>query len=50
MGKAGEYSESDMRLNDGYDRIDWRNNARLIWAADLKEDNTLLCRLRVELP
>ena len=50
MGKAVEYSESDVRPKDGYDRIDWSNDARLIWAADLNEDNTLLCRLKVELP
>ena len=47
---AVEYSESDVRPKDGYDRIDWSSEAQLIWAADLERDNTLLCRFTVERP
>ena len=47
---AVEYSEGDVRPKDGYHQIDWREEARLIWTADLERDNTLLCRLTVERP
>ena len=47
---AVEYSESEVRPKDGYDRIDWNSEARLIWAADLERDNTLLCRFTVKRP
>ena len=46
--QAVEYSESDVRPKDGYDKIAWNSEARLIWADDLERDNTLLCRLTVE--
>lgn len=45
---AHEYSESEVRPKDGYDRINWDSNAKLIWGPDLETDNTLLCRLTVE--
>ena len=45
---AVEYSESDVRPKDGYDKIDWSDGAKLIWSDDIKMDNTLLCRLTVE--
>ncbi len=41
---ASEYSESEVRPKDGYDRVTWDNNAKLIWTSDLESDNTLLCR------
>ena len=47
---AVEYNEGDVRPKDGYDLIDWKDEARLIWTADLERDNTLLCRLTVERP
>lgn len=28
----------------GYHEIDWNTSAKLIWAADLETDNTILCR------
>ncbi|MVO15087.1 PEBP family protein [Parasedimentitalea huanghaiensis] len=44
---ASVYSERDVRPKDGYDRIRWDRNARLIWGPDLETNNTLLCRLTV---
>ena len=47
---AVEHSEADVRPRGGYDAIGWRDEARLIWTADLETHNTLLCRLTVERP
>ena len=47
---AVEHSEAAVRPRGGYDAIDWRDGARLIWTADLETNNTLLCRLTVEQP
>ena len=47
---AVEHSEAAVRPRGGYDAIDWRGGARLIWTADLETHNTLLCRLTVERP
>ena len=47
---AVEHSEAAVRPRGGYDAIDWRDGARLIWTADLETHNTLLCRLTVEQP
>lgn len=41
---AKQYSERDVRPKDGYDRIKWDGDAKLIWGSDLETDNTLLCR------
>jgi hypothetical protein len=46
--KASIYSEREVRPKDGYDRIDWVNEAKLIWGPDLEQSNTILCRLVVE--
>ena len=46
--QASEYSEREVRPKDGYDRIDWVEEARLIWGPDLEQSNTVLCRLTVE--
>ncbi len=32
----------------GYDGIDWRSDAELIWSNDLETDNTLLCRATIQ--
>ena len=45
---ATEHSEESVRPKQGYDRISWDSNAKLIWGSDLETDNTLLCRLVVE--
>ena len=46
--QAVEYSERKVSPKDGYDRIDWVEEARLIWGPDLEQSNTVLCRLTVE--
>ena len=46
--KATLYSEREVSPKDGYDRIDWVEDARLIWGPDLEQSNTVLCRLTVE--
>ena len=47
---AREFSPAAVRPKGGYDRIEWRDEARLIWTADLETHNTLLCRLTVHAP
>ena len=47
---AVEHSAAAVRPKDGYEDIQWRDGARLIWSADLETHNTLLCRLTVEQP
>ncbi|MEP3441786.1 MAG: PEBP family protein [Sulfitobacter sp.] len=46
--QASVYSEREVSPKDGYDRIDWVDDARLIWGSDLEQSNTILCRLTVE--
>lgn len=46
--QASEFSEREVSPKDGYDRIDWVEDARLIWGPDLEQNNTVLCRLTVE--
>ena len=46
--QANEYSKREVSPKDGYDRIDWTDEARLIWGPDLEQSNTVLCRLVVE--
>lgn len=46
--QANVYSEREVGPKDGYDRIDWIDEARLIWGPDLEQSNTVLCRLVVE--
>ncbi|WP_417249456.1 PEBP family protein [Celeribacter sp.] len=45
---ATEHSVREVSPKEGYDRVDWDQSAKLIWGADLKTDNTILCRLTVE--
>ncbi|MEM9365215.1 MAG: PEBP family protein [Planctomycetota bacterium] len=47
---AREFSESAVRPKDGYDRVRWVNEAKLIWSDDLKKDNTILFRVTIDLP
>lgn len=46
--QASVFSEHEVGPKDGYDRIDWADEARLIWGPDLEQSNTVLCRLTVE--
>lgn len=41
------YSAQEVRPKDGYDEINWENNAELIWGPDLEQSNTVLCRLTI---
>ena len=41
------HSAQDVGPKDGYDRITWDSSAKLIWGDNLKQDNTLLCRLTI---
>ncbi|MCF2870345.1 PEBP family protein [Octadecabacter sp. G9-8] len=45
---ADVYSANDVRPKDGYDRVDWVDDAQLIWGPDLEQSNTVLCRLTVQ--
>ena len=47
---AVEYAPAAVDPKMGYDEVDWTASARLIWSSSLKQDNTLLCRLVVNLP
>lgn len=44
---ATEHSARAVGPKDGYDRIGWVSDAKIIWGADLERDNTILCRLVV---
>jgi hypothetical protein len=41
---ATEYTPEAVGAKDGYDTISWDASAALIWASDLKVDNTVLWR------
>jgi len=47
---AKEFSEREVRPKDGYERVAWDSDAKLIWSDDLKKDNTILFRLVIEAP
>lgn len=42
------YSENQVQPKDGYDKINWNSNAKLIWTDDLEVDNTILCRITID--
>lgn len=44
---AVEHSARAIGPKGGYDSVDWRDDAKLIWSGDLETDNTLLCRATV---
>jgi hypothetical protein len=48
--QAKEYTESEVRPKDGYDRVGWNKQAKLIWSDNLKKDNTILFRIVIEKP
>ncbi|CTQ48542.1 hypothetical protein [Jannaschia donghaensis] len=45
---ATEHSADAVDPKDGYDAITWDPAAQLVWSEDLVQDNTLLCRMKVE--
>jgi len=47
---ATEYTADEVGARFGYNDIDWDEAASLIWAGDLKTDNTILWRHRVTAP
>ena len=47
---ATEYTADEVGAKDGYDTISWSPDAALIWASDLKVDNTILWRTTVTAP
>ena len=44
---ATVHSAADVGPKDGYDEIAWDDSAELVWGENLKQDNTLLCRLTI---
>jgi len=46
--KATIYSELEVSPKGGYDRINWSDEAKLIWGPDLEQTNTIICRLVVD--
>ena len=48
--RAKEFTASEVRPKDGYDRVGWDKKAKLIWSDDLKKDNTILLRVVIEKP
>ncbi len=47
---ASEFSASEIGVKQGYFNINWSNQAKLIWASDLRLDNTVLLRGKVFQP
>ncbi len=47
---ATEHSVSEVSPKGGYDEINWKPGAKLIWSRDLKLDNTVLCRTVIKGP
>lgn len=48
--QARTYTEAEIGVKEGYFDIHWDARARLQWSADLRLDNTLLCKLRLTAP
>lgn len=44
---ATVHTAADVGPKDGYDEITWDSSAELIWGENLKQDNTLLCRMTI---
>ncbi|MEI8642280.1 YHYH protein [Pseudoalteromonas sp. Hal099] len=47
---AVEHNFADVGPKDGYDDINWDENAKFIWGEDLETDNTLICKATIEQP
>ncbi len=48
--EASVYSEDEVGVKEGYNKISWDKAAKLIWTSDLKVDNTILWRKTVQAP
>ncbi|MDB4837932.1 PEBP family protein [Marinomonas sp.] len=46
--QATEHSRYAVSPKGGYNKIDWDGQAKFVWGEDLEQDNTLLCRLKVQ--
>ncbi|MEM9999731.1 MAG: PEBP family protein [Pseudomonadota bacterium] len=44
---ATEHAARAVGPKDGYDRIRWVSDAKIIWGPDLETNNTVLCRLEM---
>lgn len=47
---ATEFSKEEVGVKDGFFNIAWSNSSKLIWAKDLKLDNTILFRKVISAP
>ena len=47
---AVEFAAAEVGPKDGYAQVSWDAAARFVWSADLKVDNTVLCRALVQAP
>lgn len=47
---ATEHTAAAVGPKDGYLQIAWNPSAKFIWGADLKTDNTILCRATINAP
>ncbi|MBH0045465.1 YHYH protein [Pseudoalteromonas sp. NZS11_1] len=45
---AVEHNFAGVGPKDGYDDINWDENAKFIWGEDLETDNTLICKATIE--
>ena len=41
---ASQYTEAQVGVKDGYNEVNWDENAKLIWSSSLTTDNTVLFR------
>ena len=44
---ATVHTPANVGPKDGYDEISWASSAELIWGENLKQDNTLFCRISI---
>ena len=47
---ATEHPASAVGPKEGYDTVAWDPSARFVWSADIRLDNTVICRARLAVP
>ena len=47
---ATVFTAQEVGPKQGYTEVTWEPAAKFIWSADLKQDNTVLCRVKVDAP